>query len=394
MNDSTPTAEAAIRWWSSAAARRSTAVVAAALTVPAVWVSIAASPWLLANPVFCVVWLSTGLFLWSRRPENSVGPMMALLALLFLIGASGVPYGGIPGVPPLLEPRAGPLILANAVLAPSAILFVIPLMIFPDGHLPRPGWRWIPAALVMLAVIGFGAGLLATPGPGLSHPVASKSVAAIARTVMEALFGVLELGLIGVFVSVRLRYKSGSEAVRHQLKWLLAAIAVYLLFQTIGQVQRVVVGIEAWNRVGFALDSLLGSLIPVAIMVAVLKYRLYDIDRIISRTVTYVLVAGVVAAIYATPVIVLPSLVGAGNDLVVAGSTLAAAAIFNPVRRRIQSAVDKRFNRARFDGEQLLSELSDRLRNLTDVEDLSNDLRLALDRTLSPVTTTLWIRSS
>ncbi|HEY5683763.1 MAG TPA: hypothetical protein VIY70_00165, partial [Acidimicrobiia bacterium] len=137
---------------------------------------------------------------------------------------------------------------------------------------------------------------------------------------------------------------------------------------------------------------LLYSSVWVSIGVAVLKYRLYEIDRIISRTVTYTLVAAAVAAIYLLPVLTLPRLLGESNDLVTAASTLAAAAAFNPLRRRTQRAVDRRFNRARYHTEQEIDAYATRLADQVDLHTVTTDLQAVVARTLTPTTTSTWIR--
>jgi hypothetical protein len=141
------------------------------------------------------------------------------------------------------------------------------------------------------------------------------------------------------------------------------------------------------------LPSIVGFVtVPVSIAVAVSRYRLYDIDRIISRTVTYALVALVVAGIYAIPVVTLPRLLGESSDIVVAVSTLAAAAVFNPARRRIQRAVDSRFNRARYDADREVDGFSTRLHSGLTLEAVEGALDDIVSRTVEPATAALWIR--
>jgi hypothetical protein len=135
-----------------------------------------------------------------------------------------------------------------------------------------------------------------------------------------------------------------------------------------------------------------GAISPLTLGVGLFRHHLYEIDRIISRTVTYTLVAAAVAAIYLLPVLTLPRLLGESNDLVTAASTLAAAAVFNPLRRRTQRAVDRRFNRARYHTEQEIDAYATRLADHVDLHTVTTDLQTVVARTLTPTTTSTWIR--
>jgi hypothetical protein len=134
--------------------------------------------------------------------------------------------------------------------------------------------------------------------------------------------------------------------------------------------------------------------LPVATGFAVLRYRLYEIDRIISRTVTYAVVAGLLAGLYTVIVFGLTRLLPATGDLAVAGSTLAVAGLFNPLRHRVQQLVDRRFNRSRYDAEVLIDSFSTRLRSGINLSDVLDDLRSVLARTVEPDSTMIWVRRS
>jgi hypothetical protein len=380
-------------WWSRPAARRVVAALTCLTAMTAIWFDVLAHPLLLLYPVFALTYGVTGLLLWSRRSENAVGPLLTVVGVAFLIGAIGTPFGSLSGLPALLEPSLPPILIGNSVAVGSALLLLLPLLRFPDGRLPSPGWRWVERSLIVVMLIGAMTGILADPGYGLQHPFAGERVAASARSAMEGLLSTFPIGLGAVFVAIRVRYRVGDEVERKQLKWLLAAIGTYVAFQAIGQSQRVVFGIQSFTMVGFAIDSLLGTLIPVSILFAILRYRLYEIDRIVSRTVTYAVVALVVAIIYIVPVLALPRFLGKSNDLVVAASTLAAAAVFNPVRRRVHRAVDRRFNRARYDADRELDRFSARLDTEVTIEAVEHATSDLLGRTLSPAAVGIWTRS-
>jgi hypothetical protein len=134
--------------------------------------------------------------------------------------------------------------------------------------------------------------------------------------------------------------------------------------------------------------------IPAAIGVAILRYRLYDIDKLISRTVSYAVVAAVLVAVYAGCALALGSLVGRDNPLAVAGATLAAAALFTPLRRRVQEFVERRFDRSRYDAERVVDDFASRLRQEVDLDGLTTDLTAVVGQTLRPVTVSLWLRGT
>jgi hypothetical protein len=134
--------------------------------------------------------------------------------------------------------------------------------------------------------------------------------------------------------------------------------------------------------------------IPAAVLIAVVRYRLYEIDRIISRTITYLAVGGVVLAIYSLPVLVLPSVLGGSSDIVVALSTLVAAAAFNPIRKKVQRTVDRRFFRARFNAQLELDRFAEGLREKVDLGAVTGDLATVIARTVAPAAASIWIRQT
>ncbi len=386
------TATSPSAWWSQPTVRRVATGVMVLAFVPACFIALLANPWFLAYPALTAAYGCTGILLWLRRSDNAVGPLLTMVGTVFLIGAIGTPFGAYSGLPVFLEPSLVPILAANSVLVASALVLLLPLLRFPDGRLPAPGWRWIERGLLTLIAVSIVPGLLADPQHGLENPFVGGSVAATARSIMEGMLGVFPIGLMVVFAAMRVRYRRGSEIERKQLKWLLTAIGSYALFQMVGQAQRVVVGIESWNVAGFVFDSLLGTLIPVSILIAVMRYRLYEIDRIVSRTVTYGSVGLIVALAYVLPVLAFSRLLGGSNDLVVAASTLTAAAVFNPARRRIQEIVERRFNRTRFDAEKQVELFGERLQAETDLVAIEGHLDRLMSATVAPERVGLWIR--
>jgi len=208
-------------------------------------------------------------------------------------------------------------------------------------------------------------------------------------TAIAALIGAAGLAAV---LSLVFRYRRAQAAERAQLRWLVYAgglivtafLAEILVAQVIGP------GAAA-NNLQNAMGSGAAALIPVAIGVAVLRYRLYDIDRIISRTVAYAIVTGLLVGVYAGLVLLATHLLRVHTPVAVAAATLTAAALFNPVRRRVQSRVDRRFNRARYDADQIAAAFAARLKDTVDLGSVRDDLTGIVSRALEPAHVSVWI---
>ena len=190
-------------------------------------------------------------------------------------------------------------------------------------------------------------------------------------------------GLAAV-LSLAFRYRRAQTVERAQLKWLVyaAAVIVVALLATIP-----VASTNLQNAIG----SGAVALVPVAIGIAVLRYRLYDIDRVISRTVAYAILTGLLVGIYAGLVLLATRVLGVHTPVAVAAATLAAAALFSPVRRRVQRAVDRRFNRARYDADQTVAVFAARLKDAADLDAVRDDLASVVHQALEPAHVSLWI---
>jgi hypothetical protein len=342
--------------------------------------------WLYCIGSITNLWL--GLLIWSRRPDNRLGRILAAIGVLGPFSGLAI-LGGFGGVQTSFAPSGWRSVAGAVGGAPATGLVLVSLLWFPDGRLPSTRWRWLERTVVGWTVLWGVAGLLGRPLDGADHPFLSQSTADAFGRAYEVLlvgFGVLLLGaawLLGV------RYRRTDAIGRLQLRWLFFVVGAYVLFWTAISVS---IPVEEWGTVGLLMDALFLASLPAAMAIAVLRYRLYDIDRIISRTVAYGLVAVVLGAVYSIPVVVLPRLLGESNDLVVAASTLAAAAVFNPVRRRIQGVVDRRFNRARYDAEHQLDLFADEIHSDTDLGSIRDRLHAVISTTLAPDKTWLWIR--
>ena len=381
-------------WWSARQVRIAARLLAVALTVVATMVSVAAHPAAVLYPASATLYSWLGLMLWSRRPSNVIGPLLTATGIGFLMTAIALPFGGFDylNVPRALTPRVAPIILGNAGTGAIAPLLILALLLFPDGKAVSRRWRWLHRLYKALTAIGFVAGLLADPGYGLDHPFASPSVAQGASSVLQASFPAFTLGLVAVFTSIRIRFRRGSTIERQQLKWLSVAVGAYVLFQIGGQISALANGgIDSFTYAGFLIDTTLATLVPAAILVAITRHRLYDIDRLISRSIMWLSVAAVVTVIYSTVVTAIPLVAGAGNRFAVAAATLVAAAAFEPLRRRISIAVDRRFNRAHFDAGVEIDALSRRMNESVDMEAIVSDALAVLARTVQPRSMAAWV---
>jgi hypothetical protein len=342
---------------------------------------------------------TVGAVLASRRPRHPVGWL--LLGLGLSVSATGVadgyaPYGLLvrPGALPAARYVAlyGPALLATSI---TCIGFI--LLLTPTGSLPSPRWRWwARVATAAPVVVLVAVTLLPHPlGPESEYQSIANPLGLLAlEAPLQAAIGVaLALTVLGVLVAAaslvgRFRRARGTE--RQQLRWVaLAAAAVSLAAALVLAAMLT----ETAALFGWGL-GLCAAVLPPAIGAAILRYRLYDLDRIISRTLAYGLLTVLLGGGYALVVLGLGQLLGRDSSLVVAGATLAVAAAFQPARRRIQQAVDRRFNRRRYDVARTIEEFSTRLRDQIDLDTLSNELLAVVNQTMEPTRVSLWLRPS
>ena len=336
-----------------------------------------------------------GALLWRRRPENPIGPILLALALLVAasVAAEGVYAGSEAELRLLVWFDQWVIYLWFGLVG-----ILLPLL-FPDGRLPSRRWRWVlwaGAATVVLSVLGTAFGmprLDSGSGDGLRNPLA------IGGPVGEALEAALSIGGPGFAVvvllalaSVVVRFRRARGVERQQLKWFGYAIAL-LLTGLVASAISEATGWEVLGNVGWTvfLSSLIFAM-PLAIAFAVLRYRLYDIDLVIRRTLVYGALTVTLAATYLGLVLLVGLAVGE-SSFAVAASTLAVAALFRPARARIQAAVDQRFYRRRYDAALTLEAFGGRLRDELDLEALGADLSGVVRDTVQPAHVSLWLRS-
>jgi hypothetical protein len=285
----------------------------------------------------------------------------------------------------------------------SWVLLIFPifhlLLTFPEGRLLSPRWRWAVGLEAVMVGAMVGAATFADQLQVLLNDEAVWSVpnpiGFISSPAIEAAFdrpvwsfGLAALALISASAVV-VRFRSGSGDERHQLKWPLFAITVFgLTYASAAWNSDILPGSIADFLFGF---SIMG--IPISIAIAVLRYRLYEIDRIISRTVSYALVVGLLAAVFLGVVSLLSSLISTDSNVIVAASTLAVAALFNPLRRRTQGVVDRRFNRSRYDTQRVMDGFAASLRDQVDPEQVVTGWTTVVEETMQPAAIGAWLRT-
>jgi hypothetical protein len=355
----------------------------------------------LALGTFIFSFASVGALIASRRQSNPIGWLSLVVALAFALASCAFAYTEW-GTDGTFLPGAA----YAAWLATSGWLvgLVVPatfvLLLFPNGRLVDGRWR--------VVAIAASAGLAGA----LVNQSLTPGMLGGTRRSFENPFGVpaLEpvLGVIGAFAVVAIlvstagsiaallvRFRHGTEVERRQIKWLLYAGAFPPLAWVAGLLLEMMLGsTESVTNVTNALLSVAVAAIPIAIGIAILKYRLYDIDLIINRTLVYGALTALLAAAYFGIVVLLQGLVpGAGDsDLTIAGSTLVVAALFRPLRARVQSFIDRRFYRRKVDAQRTLDDFTQTLREKIDLEALTRELVGVVDRTMEPTQVSLWLR--
>ncbi len=330
--------------------------------------------------------LVVGAILTARVPGNAVGPLYLIAGSAWVLYSSGSAYGlaSLGGA----EPLPAAYFFAwlggwTGALLPLGIAAVI--MIFPTGK-PVGWWRvWLlgPIAGAISSVTGaimiWGEPLTTLTDQDLLSSIGSYRF-------IDAAFIIGFISAIPAAFSVIARYRRATDIERHQIKWLLAAASLFALSYISGAIT------EDTNELSWWLLSFALAAIPISILFAVLRYRLYDIDRILSRTVSYLIVLGVLTGVYMIGLSVLSSLFSE-SSLTVAASTLAAAALFTPLRRRVQAGVERRFNRSRYDAEQVMDGFSGSLRQGLDPNKLVEGWVGVVSETMQPTSVSVWIRN-
>jgi hypothetical protein len=341
---------------------------------------------------FPLGYATVGLVLSLRRPANPIGWLYAAAGLVW---ALIIPF----------EPWVNSVILSHRPLALAGQLAVVfretgwapaialgitlPFLLLPDGRLRSRRWRLVVADTVVgVALLVLGGSL--APGeltngpipidkpfglPGLAGTIAAAAI--VPGLVLYA------ISLPAALVCLVLRFRASRGVERQQLRWVAAGAAVAVL---------VLLPLPGGARLPGFLTAVAVLAVPVAVAVAVLRYRLWDLDRLVSRTVTYAVVTALLVLPYLLIVPAVTRLADGAGSLAVAAATLAAAAMFQPARRRVQELVDRRFNRRRYDAARTVEAFASRLRAQVDLDALSAELVTVVDQTVAPTRTSLWLR--
>jgi len=338
---------------------------------------------------------AVGLVVARHQPGNPIGWLLAAQALLTLVTISAssyttlVYYQSHPGLP-----LVGPVALLLAELFPVTFVpFPLVVLLFPDGTLPSRRWRWavggylVIGAAAVLSVCAVSVDLIArhhtrVGSDGELAPISHPAGGTAWLTPLVVLF-IASVALLWLAALVRqiASWRRSSGERRQQLKWLMSGAAVC--------------GI---GLAGLGTNSALWEVLilgftalPVGIGIGILKYRLYEIDRIISRTLAYAIVTGLLIGVYAGLVLVATHVLAFQTPVAVAISTLAAVALFTPVRRRVQRIVDRRFNRARYDADRTVAAFSARLQGAVDLDNVRGDLVAVVSQSLEPAHVSVWM---
>src|SRR5580658_5368856 len=335
-----------------------------------------------------------GLVVAVHQPRNPIGWLLAGEAVFIMLSVAGGSWAD-------LVYRLGyhdlafagpPALVFNQLFSYMLVGFPLVILLFPDGRLPSRRWRWVTWSYLAITA----AALLATTVAVLilvaGHHVdlqADGNLASLGQfgtawvTPPQAVF-IITVGAFWLAAVGRqaLSWRRSADERRQQLKWLASGAAVCGVFG----IWAITTDSAIWEVLilGFAA-------LPLSIGLGILKYRLYDIDRIISRTLAYAIVTGLLVGVYAGLVLLATRTLSVHTPVAVAAATLAAAALFNPARRRVQRAVDRRFNRARYDADQTVMAFADRLKDEVDLDSVHGDLAQAVSRALEPAHLSVWI---
>jgi hypothetical protein len=351
------------------------------------------------STLIAVVFSSVGAVIASYRPENLIGWMFCAVGLLPSIRHFASQYAiyallAAPGSLPVGEVLAW---FAAWLWVPHTGLTALLILLFPDGRLPSARWRWLAWFTGTMILVGTVLTMFAiVPLSGLGsiqNPLGIEGTQFIPLLVEAALWTFALIAIASVFV----RMRRGVGAERQQIKWVAHAGAItcvgvflrYLVFMVTSA------SWAWWLGTGILTLGIIGT--PIAMAIAILRYRLYDIDVVINRTLVYGSLTAMLVAVYYGSVVVLQyifrALSGGESQLAIVASTLAIAALFNPLRRRVQALVDRRFYRGKYDAAKTLAAFNARLRDETDLDTLGRDLMGVVRDTIQPEHVSLWLRS-
>ncbi len=353
---------------------------------------------------FSVAFAVVGFVVAWRKPGNLLGWLILGVAGFLAVSEDASFYavasyrlrsGGLPlgWLALLTQPGWAPAIASIGLI----------VLLFPDGRLPSQRWRWVLWPYIALALLwaagalAFTAAAIAAHRTGvdaggnllvLAHPTGGAAWWGAAQ---DLFFLVLAVSGLASLAGQAMSYRRSSGERRQQLKWLLTGAATGLAGLLLSLMDSTPGG---WGVVIQVLGGAGATALPVCIGIGILRYRLFDIDRILSRTVAYAIITGLLVGVYAGLVLLATQVLGFASTWAVAASTLAAAALFTPLRRRVQRAVDRRFNRARYDADRMVDAFAARLQDAVDLDTVRADLATVVRAALEPAQVSVWISGS
>jgi hypothetical protein len=337
---------------------------------------------------------AVGFLVARRQPGNPLGWLFLAAAVCLFVSNAGADYAYLVY---RLGHRLpfGPIgLVLDQLWTAGLILFVVVILLFPDGRLPSRFWRWALGIYCALYIALVAAIAVATAGALAAHPVRIDAAGGLSAVdnpvgwfaaVQHSIFILVLAMSAGFIVRQLLTWRRSSGERRQQLKWLASGAAV--------SIASLILGIAFSTTATTTVDNIIffgAAALPVSMGVAILRYRLYEIDRIISRTLAYAAVTGLLIGAYAGLVLLATHGLGFSSSVAVAASTLAAAALFSPLRRRVQRVVDRRFNRARYDAEMTVAAFAARLKEAVDLDSVRADLTTVVQQTLEPAHLSVW----
>lgn len=370
--------------------------VVIALSILARQPGYAVQPMAIAVPTAAV-----GVLVARHQPRNPIGWLLLGIAVAVLLSTGAGAYSLVVYHIGRHLPLGPVYLVLYQLWSPSLALYFLVILLFPDGGVPSPRWRWAVwvycllcaaylALLIGVAVDAFYGHQVRVDGYGgltvIDYPTGRFAVAQDIILVLT-----LALGL-GFAARQLLTVRRSAGMRRQQLKWLMFGSVIAVVCAALS-----IPGYTAASGIWASLNTVLAVgfvALPVSIGVGILKYRLYEIDRLISRTLAYAIVSGLLIGAYAVLVAIAHTVVSFRSPLAVTVATLAAVAVFNPLRRRVQHLVDRRFNRARYDAEALISAFAVRMQDAADLDAIRLDLLAVASRALQPAHVCLWLRDT
>jgi hypothetical protein len=339
--------------------------------------------------------LTVGTVVVWHRPDHPMGWILTGIAVFFALDGAGSGYAALDyrdhhGTLPL-----GPVaVWAAQSWAPAIVLFGLAFLVYPDGGALTSRWRWVIRAYAVLGGAWIAAAWALAVLAAVGHDIQVDANGGLTTgqnalwfsALSEVFFlgtGVAWLAWLGYQV---VAWRRSAGEYRQQLKWLIGGAAVCAACG---------IALVAWGTMPAAVAAIAAcgvAALPVSLGIGILKFRLYDIDRIISRTLAYTIVTGLLVGLYAGLVLLATKVLAVSSPVAVAGATLVAAALFNVLRHRVQRVVDRRFNRARYDAEATVALFAARLKDTVDAASVTGDLAAVVQQALQPASLSVWMR--